>query len=203
MPADLHARTKRGCSKRRLLFHAGRVNTAPPFLVRPARAPDAPGIAAVHVAGWRSAYAGLLPSDHLARMSTIRSAAQFRAGIAAGHGMLVAEVAGRVVGFCSIGRPRTPGLADGEVETLYVLDDWRDRGLGRTLLRAGAAALADRGCGSVFLWVLQDNPSRWFYERLGGRPVMRSTTQVAGKPFLQVAYVWDPIARLLTEPAKS
>ncbi len=172
-------------------------------ILRPARVADATGIAAVHVAAWRSAYAGLLPADHLARMSAVRSAAQFHAGIAAGRGVLVAEVQGRVVGFCSVGRPRRPGLADGEVETLYVLDDWRDLGLGRALLQAGAKHLAGQGCGSLFLWVLQDNPSRWFYERLGGKPVQRSTTQVAGKPFQQLAYVWDPIARLLTAPAKS
>ena len=31
-------------------------------------------------------------------------------------------------------------LAEGEVETLYVLDDWRDRGVGRKLMRAAAGA---------------------------------------------------------------
>ena len=62
-------------------------------------------------------------------------------------------------------------LAEGEVETLYVLDDWRERGVGRRLMRAAAAHLVDIGCQSAFLWVLRDNPSRWFYQRLGGRPV--------------------------------
>ena len=56
----------------------------------------------------------------------------------------------------------------------------------------------ERGCRSVFLWVLRDNPSRWFYQRLGGRPVLDAGTRVAGRDLVQTAYVWDPIESLLT-----
>ncbi len=166
------------------------------MIVRSARLADAAGIAAVHVGAWRSAYAGLLPADYLANLSTVRHAAQHHAGISAGRGVLVADAGDRIVGFCTVGRPRTAGLADGEVETLYVQDDWRDQGLGRRLLQAGAVRLAETGCRSLFLWVLDENPSRWFYERLGGRAAAKSTTQVAGKPFGQTAYVWDRIGLL-------
>lgn len=167
-----------------------------PASVRPARPADSAGIAAVHVAAWRSAYAGLLPSEYLTSMSVRRSAAQMRAGIVAGHGVLVAESDDQVVGYATVGRPRAPGLADGEVETLYVLDDWRERGLGRSLLHGAARLLESRGCGSLFLWVLEQNPSRWFYERLGGRPARRGVAQVAGRRFGQMAYVWNPIGTL-------
>ena len=89
------------------------------------------------------------------------------------------------------------GLGEGEVQTLYVLDDWREHGLGRRLLAAGAAHLKAAGCRSAFLWVLRDNPSRWFYQRLGGRPAAESDTRVAGVAIPQVAFVWDPIDPLL------
>ena len=99
--------------------------------------------------------------------------------------------------------PRAPSthgaeepLAEGEIETLYVLDDWRDRGLGRRLMRSAAAHLASAGCRSAFVWVLRDNPSRWFYERLGGRPVAEATIHVGGVPVVQVAYLWAPIEKL-------
>ena len=166
--------------------------------IRPAVAADAAGIAAVHVAAWRSAYAGLLPAGYLAGLSTVRHAAQQDHAIRAGRIVLVAAAQGRVVGFCTAGRPRTPGLADGEVETLYVADDWRDQGIGRRLLQAAASRLAERGCGSLFLWVLEANQGRWFYERLGGRPASRSVARVAGQTFDQLAYVWNPIAKLLS-----
>ena len=90
----------------------------------------------------------------------------------------------RVVGFVTGGPARhaggRSGLGEGEIETLYVLDDWRERGLGRRLMRAAAAHLAASGCKSAFVWVLRDNPSRWFYERLGGRPAAEATVRVAG-----------------------
>ena len=88
-------------------------------------------------------------------------------------------------------------LGEGEIETLYVLDDWRERGIGRRLMGAAAAHLAESGCRSVYLWVLRDNPSRWFYQRLGGKPTVEATIHFAGRNVPQTAFVWDPIERLL------
>lgn len=109
----------------------------------------------------------------------------------------------RIIGFGTAGRARPSSeiggrrLGEGEIETLYVLDDWRERGIGRRLMRVAAAHLAETGCRSVFLWVLRDNPSKWFYQRLGGKPAAEAEIQFAGRPVLQTAFVWDPIERLL------
>ncbi len=167
-------------------------------VVRRARHADAPAIGAVHVAAWRSAYPGILPEGYLAGLSATRQAAFYDRAIPGGGVLVAARPEGtpRVVGFATVGRSRTPALADGEVETLYVLDDWRERGLGRRLLAAAGTALAGLGCHSVFLWVLRDNPSRWFYERLGGRAAMQASVAVAGTEVPQVAYVWDSVERL-------
>ena len=166
--------------------------------VRPARPEDAAAIGGVHVAAWRSAYAGILPDAYLAGMSRQRQAAGYLARIMAGRGVFVAAVPA-VVGFATAGRSRTAGLGDGEIETLYVLDDWRDQGIGRGLLRAGAAHLKAAGCRSAFLWVLAGNPSRWFYQRMGGRASAESMVRVAGTDVPQVAFVWDPISALLAQ----
>lgn len=180
--------------------------------VRRARAADAIAIAAVHVAVWRGTYAGILPDAYLARLSVPRYAAQYDASIRAGNCVYVASASGadvppgsgaRVIGFATAGRGRGSAvvnghaLAEGEIETLYVLDDWRDRGIGRRLMRAAAAQLAEGGCRSVFLWVLRDNPSRWFYQRLGGRAAAEAPVAVGGQTVMQTAFVWDPIERLV------
>ena len=166
------------------------------MIVRRAAVHDAVGIAAVHVAAWRNAYAGILPEAYLAKLSLPRQAASYEAGIHAGHSAFVAVDAGRVIGFVTAGRARTP-IADGEIETLYVLDDWRDKGVGRHLVQSAAACLAGNGCRSAFVWVLRDNPSRWFYQRLGGKQSAESMVQVAGMAVPQTAYVWNPIDPLL------
>ncbi len=183
--------------------------------VRRARPSDAIAIGAVHVAAWRSTYPGILPDDFLARLSVPRQAAHYDAAIRSSAGVFVAAASGvdvppgsgsRVVGFATAGRARgefSRRLAEGEVETLYVLDDWRDRGIGRKLMRAVAAHLAETGCKSCFVWVLRENPSRWFYQRLGGKPVAEAMIQFAGQKVPQTAFVWDPIERLLAASPQS
>ncbi len=179
--------------------------------LRRARPADAVAIGAVHVAAWRSTYPGILPDKYLAGLSVPRQAAYYEGSIRAGGGVFVATASGmdvpagsgaRIIGFATAGRSRAGlfadrRLGDGEIETLYVLDDWRDRGLGRRLMRAAAGHLAEVGCASVFVWVLRDNPSRWFYQRLGGAAVAESTTRVAGRELIQTAFVWEPINKLL------
>ena len=179
--------------------------------IRRARLSDAGAIGAVHVAAWRSAYPGILPDEYLARLSAPRQAAYYDSAVRSGVGVHVASASGadlgmlggaaRVVGFVT-GSPARDGrwteqLAEGEIETLYVLDDWRERGVGRRLMRAAAANLAACGCRSAFVWVLRANPSRWFYERLGGRAAAEATIHVAGVPVVQTGYVWSPIEKLV------
>lgn len=181
--------------------------------VRRARPADAAAIGLVHVAAWRSAYPGILPDAYLAGLSPARQAAHYQHAIRTGLGVHVAVASGAdlppaqdrppaplVVGFATVGPARRhAGIgapAEGEIDTLYVLDDWRDRGLGRRLMRAAATRLAADGCASAFVWVLRDNPSRWFYAHLGGKPAAESTIRVGGELVVQTAYVWSPIDKL-------
>lgn len=185
--------------------------------IRRARPADALGMGLVHVASWRSTYAGLLPEGYLARLSAMREAAIYERNILerrngyAGFVALadaedapadrVAGPGGVVVGFASGGLARRAGIAEGEVETLYLLDDYRERGIGRRLMRAMASHLASLGAQSAFAWVLAENPSRWFYERLGARAVAQEEIPFAGERVKQVAHAWDPIHTLLTATA--
>ena len=131
--------------------------------IRRARPQDAPAMAQVHVAAWRSAYAGILPDAYLEALSATREAASYERAILArrgGHAGFVAvadaqeDAAQGIIGFATGGLARRPGLAEGEVETLYLLDDFRDRGIGRRLMRASASHLASLGVQSAFAWVL-------------------------------------------------
>ena len=168
---------------------------------------DAAAIGAVHVAAWRSTYPGILPDELSGAAVGGAAGVAIRPGDPRRHrrlcrGGLGAGCAGRI--GAARGRvhdrragAHAPALAEGEIETLYVLDDWRERGIGRRLMRAAAGHLAVAGCRSAYLWVLNDNPSRWFYTHLGGRAAAHGTVRVAGAPVQQTAYVWDPIEKLI------
>jgi GNAT superfamily N-acetyltransferase len=166
---------------------------------------DATAIGAVHVATWRSAYPGILPESYLARLSERKEADHYAAAISADVGVFVAigGTPARVVGFATTGLAHGAAPAAGEIQTLYVLDDFRDQGCGRRLMARAAAHLAGLGCGSAFLWVLRDNPSRFFYGHLGGRQALAKTVGWAGATLVQVAYVWDPIDLLFVNSAPS
>lgn len=186
--------------------------------IRRARPADALAIGEIHAAVWRSTYAGILPAAYLASLSASRLAGFYQRAILdrrEGHAVFVAVAGGTepsarsvagatVVGFASGGRARRTGIADGEVETLYLLEDWRERGAGRRLMRAMGAHLRAVGCRSAMLWVLKDNPTQWFYRHLGGREAARETIRVGGQSVEQAAFAWDPIESLLaaTAPAQ-
>ncbi len=170
--------------------------------IRRARLSDAPGIASVHVLTWRSAYAGILPETTLTKLSLARLTGQYDRMIRMGLAVFVAANVSpfstpAVLGFATVRRSRDEALGQGEVETLYVLDDWQNRGLGGELLRAAAKYLVSTGARSAYAWVLRENPASFFYQRLGAKCVAQGTTQVGGEPIPQRAYAWDPIDSLL------
>ncbi|KAA9332387.1 GNAT family N-acetyltransferase [Hymenobacter busanensis] len=69
---------------------------------------------------------------------------------AAGDLLLVAEYAGRVVGFAHL--HRTPFLhraPDGRIVTLAVTADLRSQGLGKQLLQAAEQVFRQWGCGRI------------------------------------------------------
>jgi hypothetical protein len=167
--------------------------------VRRATGQDAPGMGAVHVASWRSAYPGVLPDQFLAKMSIPRQTVFYDRAIRLGAGVHVATWENRIIGFSTARRTRNNALGEGEIETLYVLDDFKERGFGRRLMQASAAYLLGLGCASAFVWVLRDNHAAFFYEHLGGKRAANSITRVAGRDVPQTAFAWNPIDRLLGE----
>lgn len=178
--------------------------------IRRARPGDADAMARVHLAAWRSIYAGILPEAYLTGLSAERESLDYERAIllrSGGHAGFVAIADGQevpgggVVGFITGGMSRRPSIAEGEVETLYLLDDFRERGLGRRLMRAMGSHLASLGAESAFAWVLQENPSRWFYARLGAKLAAREDFTFAGQRTTQLAYAWEPIHTLLTATA--
>ena len=184
--------------------------------IGPATERDAAGIARVYVDTWRSTYAALLPHAMLLGMSYERQAREWSWVIrsnAETQPVIVATDANRdVVGFVSFGRSRSgdrpgggrfAGDSDakvGEIYTLYVLPEFQERGIGRRLLAAAFAAMVDKGCDCSFLWVLRDNPSRYFYERVGGKAIAERRDRLWGCTLDEVCYGWTELARSAPMP---
>ena len=171
--------------------------------LREATAMECAAIAHVHVETWRSCYVGLVPDSYLIGMSEEREAVIWRENIGRGRAgsVLVVEHEGSgVVGFGSCGASRYRGMAyAGEIYTLYVLPDWQNRGLGRALVGGLFEELAADGLTSAFLWMLTGNPTRFFYEALGGQVVAERQERFAGTSLDQTAYAWPDLVTWLRE----
>jgi ribosomal protein S18 acetylase RimI-like enzyme len=151
----------------------GSINTGE-VIIRPAVAADAYPIAEVHVAAWRAAYAGLLPTDLLNSLDVDRRSAAWSQRVEAAIGgsfVLVLECGGTVRGFVFAGAARDADCPQaGEVYAIYVDPGYQGGGGGSQLLAAAVRRLAEGQFDHAVLWVLAGNAAaRAFYESRGWR----------------------------------
>lgn len=162
-------------------------------MVRTATIDDAPAIARVHVASWRSTYRNLLPADFLDSLTEPAYADRWTRFIAERTTRVyVVEAERQVVGFASAG-PERAGEAGytGELYAIYVLDRYQRRGYGLELVWAVVAGLREMGLDDMIIWVLRDNqPARLFYERLGGTYLRSQPITIDSATLEEVSYGW-------------
>lgn len=88
--------------------------------------------------------------------------------------VLLAEVEGKVAGFCLFFHNFStflakPGLY---IEDIFVRPEYRAQGIGRQFYSELSAIAQARGCGRIEWWVLNWNKRAIdFYERLGAKPM--------------------------------
>jgi len=162
--------------------------------IREAIMGDAEGIARVHVDSWRTTYKDIVPESYLQQLSYEQRAENWRRGI--GHNALyVAEDENnKIVGFATGGKERTGKYeAEGELYAIYLLQDVQGLGIGKKLTRKIAENLKEQGFNSMLVWVLEQNPSKAFYESLGGTTIDTIWIDIGGEEFKEIAYYWDNI----------
>ncbi len=173
------------------------------WVVRRAGPADAEALRNVHAEGWRATYAGILPALAIDREVKRRRATGWGPPLTKAQGLsaiLVAESSGTgVVGYAAVGDPRE-SIADleAEVSELYVLPAQQGKGVGRALIEAAARHFVRHGLFGFYVWVLRSNRARFFYEAMGGEPVLEKTGAVGGHPYGLVAYAWHDLTRLVT-----
>jgi ribosomal protein S18 acetylase RimI-like enzyme len=167
--------------------------------IRQARPSDAREIARLDIETWRTTYAGVLSASYLLGLSERRREAGWRGVILREPRdvRVATDHTGAIRGFGSCGPNRGDPFFAGEVFTLYVAPDWQNQGIGRRLLIALLRRLVASGRRSAIVWVLRDNPARFFYERLGARQVSRRSLAVGGTAVPALAYGWRDLPGFL------
>jgi GNAT superfamily N-acetyltransferase len=172
--------------------------------IRQGRLRDAEAIGRIEVETWRSTYPGMLADRVLLDMSPTRRAAFWAHLLRACPGEVWVWEDDRtgLQGFGHCSRERDSYGYDGEITMLYVLPDAQGEGIGRELLLTLLARLADLGCASAIVWVLRDNPARFFYEHLGAKLVLQRRIPVGGQAVETLGYGWKRLTALLDQRAR-
>ncbi len=176
--------------------------------IRLARIDDADGLARVHVDSWRVAYKGIVPDEHLASLSYEKRATRWHESLSKSESTTFLFVAqdddGRVMGFAAggVGRDGDPNYT-GELYAIYLHPDYWRRGIGRQLAQTVARRLIEMDLTSMLVWVLANNPSRKFYEALGGKYLYERPIEIGGASLNEVAYGWPDIHALAQMEATS
>lgn len=155
----------------------------------------------MHVDSWRTTYySGIVPKEFLAGLSYEAFEERWRGWIgdrSGTHGYFyVAEVPPHgIVGFAAGGRRRGIEYTDyeGELYAIYLLRGRQRRGAGRSLFDTVVRRLLKAGIGSMLVWVLDRNPSRRFYEVLGGELLGSRQIEIGGAILEEVAYGWSDL----------
>lgn len=166
--------------------------------IRPAALADAEQIARFHVESWQQTYHGLMPAEFLDNLSIQQrfdTWTRMLGELAENNFVFVLEnEQGQTAGLVASGSEREarPGYA-GEIYAIYVAHELHGQGWGRQLFERAIQDLKQRGFASMMLWVLKENPSRGFYERLGGEVIGEKEVEIGGAKIVEVAYGWAKI----------
>ena len=169
--------------------------------IRRATPQDAPAIAAVRIASWRSTYRGLIPDAYLDGMQLEQSTALWDRVLTAGKNntsVFVAQNGGDVVGFAAGNMLPEPRYAlDAELSAAYVQREFQHAGVGRRLVAAVASAQRDHGANGLIVWVIAGNKgARAFYEKLGATLLVEQPFEWDGMPLVEAGYVFADLDAL-------
>jgi ribosomal protein S18 acetylase RimI-like enzyme len=154
---------------------------------------DAEAVERLRIAGWQTAYRGILPDEYLDAL--LVDVARRRWHLENPPADVIDEVAvadGGIVGWIASGPSRDPdrkGPRYGEIFACYVHPDWWRKGTGRALMGHGIDGLVRDGRDDISLWVLEGNDrARRFYEAFGFGPDGTRKLMDFGEPVPEVRY---------------
>ena len=170
------------------------------IVCRPARLADTRAIAEVYIDTWQSAYANTLPDHVLVGMKPDKLSISFARALE--HRteiiMVVDHPEHGIIAMGSAGENRgAHSTYAGEVYTLYVHPDSQNEGIGEILMAHLFRALVQAGNNSAVIWVLAANPSRFFYERMGGKHTGERKETLWGTTLQEWAYGWTDLKQAI------
>ena len=165
------------------------------IIIRRAEREDMHATSKIAVAGWQTAYRGIIDDDFLNNLNADEIYNKRLADFDK-YKIIVAECNNEILGFC---RYRIGDFykgiienSDCEIVALYVKPDCKRNGIGKKLVNYTINDLKGNGCFNMIIWCLKDNyPSRFFYERVGGIFCGEKPINFGNKDYMEAGYLYN------------
>jgi len=173
--------------------------------LRKANISDLSGIVKVKVDTWKTTYKGIISEEYLQRLSYEDKEENWKQRLenpTHGAKIYVAETdLHEIIGFALatlekynpiIALPQ-PERYVGEICAMYVLKDFQGKKIGTKLVKLVVKYFITNNVKSMIVWVLRENPSHGFYEKLGGKYIGEQSIEIGGNRHIEKAYGWENI----------
>ena len=149
---------------------------------------DAAAIGRVYCEGWKAAYDSLMPAFFLDALTPENCAP--KPDHIAPDRRFVADLDGKVVGTVTFGKGREDASL-AEIQSIYVLPDFWDKGKGSALFRAVVERAKAQGYPGLYVWTLEGNlRAKAFYEHMGMTATGETREfEIAGSYLPEVQYL--------------
>lgn len=169
------------------------------MVIRLATKEDLEGMSKVHVDSWKTTYKEIIPDKVINNLSYTKSCNMWEGCLSNEDNFIfVAEDFEKgIIGFACGHKNRDHEYQyDAEISAIYILEAFQHRGIGTSLLKAICNKLNSFGYNSMIIWVLADNSSRIFYEKLGGVIKEGKTLIIGDKKFNTLGMVFSDITKI-------
>lgn len=154
---------------------------------------DSPAIAGVHVLSWKESYQNILSQKILDQVTVKKRQKMWDKILSNKNKEEVCFVAlsknKNIIGFIHGGKARKPlDAKDIEIYSLYLLKKFQNKGIGSILFKKFKAQFPNK---KIHLWVLRNNPTTLFYEKMGGVPTNTRKMTLFGEQIEEIAYLFN------------
>ncbi len=167
------------------------------IIIREATLADAQSITKVNIQAWQESYTGIVEQEYLDNLPAIfakrlESRQQILSSPNLSITLIAQQLGGEILGYCQAGVvAKNSTAAKGEIYSIYVLEKFQNRGIGKTLLHQAFSFLTANNLTPITVATLRDNISaRKFYEHLGGVLMAEENIEIGEKTYVIINYLF-------------
>ena len=160
-----------------------------------ARIEDSNNIAALIIAGWNSAYKGLIPDEYLKSMNKEELAKRWEESIKNSPNSYTYKINNKVMGVIKFGKAENSTEENiGEIMVLYVEPETKRNGIGTELFRFAQDELKKKGYKKMIVWCLKGNiEGASFYKKMKGKYIGERDFEIRGLKIKEEGFFYDLI----------